>query len=124
VADVVADVLQGEMGVQQALHKAVPQYMRTGAWHTNAGFADEMGGARDHRRGANRGERSAVAHEHLAARRGWPSVLEVINDRCSHYCRERISGGIACFSLANLEPFVAPVDVIERERGDPAARSP
>src|SRR5262245_52363194 len=101
------------MGVQQALYAAVPQDMGSCARHANAGFTDEIGGARDYRRGANRGDRRAAAHEHLAACRGWPSVLEVIDDRCSHYCRERVSGGIACFALADLQPLVAPVDVIE-----------
>jgi hypothetical protein len=67
MADVVADVLQGEMGVQQALHAVAPQYVGARARHANAGLTDEIGGASDYRRGSNRGDRSADAHEHLTA---------------------------------------------------------
>lgn len=96
--------------------------MGAGAWHANAGFADEMGGATDDRRGAYRGVWSTAAHKYLTACRGRSPVFEVFDDRSPHRRRERISGGIACFAIPNLEPFVAPVNVIKRERGD--LRSP
>ena len=110
----VAEIVSAARGIFHDLAPDVPVKFST--------FADEMGGARDNRRGAYRGVWSTAAHKYLAACRGRSPVFEVFDDRSPHRRRERISGGIACFAIPDLEPFVAPVNVIKRERGD--LRSP
>ena len=96
----------------------MPQHVRTGTRHLDTCFVDIVTGAADNRGVANGNDRSTRAQEDLAICRGGSPVLDVIDDRGSHHSRERVGRGVTRFALVDLKPLVAPVDVIQFERGD------
>src|SRR3989304_6682097 len=116
--DVIADVLEREVGVDQALNAAMPGGVRTRTGNRDSGLPNVMPSARGNRSRTDRDERRHHAQKHFTIVAGWAAVLQVIDNRRADDSRQRVGGRITSLALADPQAIIAPVDVIERKRGD------
>src|SRR5882724_9999960 len=112
VANVVADMLEREMSVHEALHATVSERVRTGTWDIDTRLPDEVPGTTGHGCRADRVERRMGAQKYLPMGCGWSSVLDVVNEGRTDDGREWIGRGITCLAIADPKALSAPVDVI------------
>src|SRR5664280_41818 len=124
VPDEVADGLQVEVRIDEALHRRVAQRVRPRPRDINARLQQVVAGPRRHRGGPDRLAGSRGPEEQVAIGRRGTSVLEIVQDGLADHGGERKRRGVAGFALGYRQPLTLPVDVVEGERGDFPAPQP
>src|SRR5208282_613587 len=89
--------------------------------HLDTGLANIERGATGDGRRADRLEWRQSAEKYVPIGRGGARVLDVIDQRCTNGSGQRVGRRIAGLALAYLDAIVAPIDIIEFERGDLAS---
>src|ERR1700692_4121282 len=118
MTDVIANVLEREVGIDESLHAAMSERVGSRARYFDTGLANvERRASRDSRR-ANRLVWRQSAEKHMPIGRRWARVLQVIAERSPHAAPQWVSRRITGLALAYFNAVIAPIDVIELKRGD------
>lgn len=118
MTDVIANVLEREVGIDESLHAAMSERVRSRARYFDAGLANVERRASGDSRRSNRLVWRQSAEEHMPIDRRRARVLQVIDERCTHGGRQWVSCRIAGLALPYFNAVIAPIDVIELKRGD------
>src|ERR1700730_298638 len=113
MTDVIANVLQREVGIDESLHAAMSERVRSRARYFDTGLANvERRASRDGSRSDRLVWRQS-AEKHMPIGRCRARVLQVIDERCTDGGRQWVSRRIAGLTLPYFNTVIAPIDVIE-----------
>src|SRR5215469_9664636 len=124
MADVVADHLEREVGIDQPLDASVAKRMRASARDRNPRFAKIMAGAAGNRGIGERDARGDTAEKEVTIGRLRSAVLEVIDYGVAYNRGKRIGSGVIGLPFRYMQSLALPVDMIEHQRGNlPSAQA-
>src|SRR5450631_2674511 len=107
---VVTDLLERDVGLDQPLHAAVPECMRTRAPDFDAGASQINAGSGGHRPVTDAAKGCRQADEQVAIGALGTSVAQVVDDRLADRRRQWIGRRVAGLTAKHVEPRLRPVD--------------